>query len=71
MQEDPPISTDDIIGLYKARIPKLGDFALFLQQPLRNGGVYRCSGMRLYYYRYYSPQPQQGNGRKRAAQGRA
>ena len=32
--EDPPISTDDIIGLYKARIPKLGDFALFLQQPL-------------------------------------
>ena len=31
---DPPISTDDIIGLYKARIPKLGDFALFLQQPL-------------------------------------
>ena len=39
----------------------------------RNGGVYRCSGMRLYYYRYYSsqPQPQQGNGRKRAAQGRA
>lgn len=32
--EDPPISTDDIIGLYKARIPKLGDFALFLQQPI-------------------------------------
>ena len=32
--EDPSISTDDIIGLYKARIPKLGDFALFLQQPL-------------------------------------
>ena len=32
--EDSPISADKIIGKYKGRIPKLGDFAMFLQTPL-------------------------------------
>lgn len=32
--EDEPISADDIIGIYRFRIPKLGDFAMFLQKPL-------------------------------------
>lgn len=32
--EDAPISAESIIGIYRFRIPKLGDFALFLQQPL-------------------------------------
>lgn len=32
--EDEPIHASQIIGLYKYRIPKLGDFAMFLQQPL-------------------------------------
>ena len=32
--EDAPIAKSDIIGIYRFRIPKLGDFALFLQQPL-------------------------------------
>ena len=29
-----PISADQIIGQYSGRIPKVGDFALFLQKPL-------------------------------------
>ncbi len=32
--EDPPISADQIIGKYVGRIPRLGDFAIFLQTPL-------------------------------------
>ena len=33
--EDAEIVTEDqLIGLYQARLPKVGDFALFLQQPL-------------------------------------
>ena len=32
--EDPPISSDQIIGKYAGRIPRLGDFAIFLQKPL-------------------------------------
>ena len=32
--EDEPISADQIIGQYSGRIPKVGDFALFLQKPL-------------------------------------
>lgn len=29
-----PVSPDRIVGIYKFRIPKMGDFALFLQKPL-------------------------------------
>lgn len=29
-----PVAADQIVGVYLGRIPKLGDFALFLQQPL-------------------------------------
>jgi len=29
-----PVSEDDLVGIYKFRIPKVGDFALFLQTPL-------------------------------------
>ncbi len=29
-----PVHEDNLVGIYKARIPKLGDFALFLQTPL-------------------------------------
>ncbi len=32
--EDPAVSGDAVFGLYKGRIPKLGDFAMFLQKPL-------------------------------------
>ena len=32
--EDEPISAEQIIGQYSGRIPKVGDFALFLQKPL-------------------------------------
>lgn len=32
--EDPAVSEDAVFGLYKGRIPKLGDFAMFLQKPL-------------------------------------
>ena len=32
--EDEPISASQIVGLYTGRIPKVGDFALFLQKPL-------------------------------------
>ena len=32
--QDEPISAEQIVGLYRFRIPKLGDFALFLQKPL-------------------------------------
>lgn len=32
--EDEPITADMVVGLYRFRIPKLGDFALFLQKPL-------------------------------------
>ncbi len=32
--EDPAVSEDAVFGLYKGRIAKLGDFAMFLQKPL-------------------------------------
>ena len=32
--EDEPITADQIVGIYAFRIPKLGDFAMFLQKPL-------------------------------------
>ncbi len=32
--EDPPISSSAIIGIYRFRIPMLGDFAMFLQKPI-------------------------------------
>lgn len=32
--EDPLVSEDVVFGLYKGRIPKLGDLAMFLQKPL-------------------------------------
>lgn len=32
--EDPAVGEDAVFGLYKGRIPRLGDFAMFLQKPL-------------------------------------
>lgn len=32
--EDPAVDEDAVFGLYKGRIAKLGDFAMFLQKPL-------------------------------------
>ena len=32
--EDPAIYPESVIGVYRGRIPRLGDFALFLQKPL-------------------------------------
>ena len=32
--EDPAIGADAIFGIYKGRVAKLGDFAMFLQRPL-------------------------------------
>ena len=32
--EDPVVGEDAVFGLYKGRIPGLGDFAMFLQKPL-------------------------------------
>lgn len=29
-----PVPEDDLVGIYKGRIPKVGDFAIFLQTPL-------------------------------------
>lgn len=29
-----PVSEDQLVGIYRWRIPKVGDFALFLQQPM-------------------------------------
>lgn len=34
MEDQVPVTDDRIVGIYKARIPKVGDFALFLQEPL-------------------------------------
>ena len=31
---DPPIYADTVVGICRGRIPKLGDFAMFLQKPL-------------------------------------
>lgn len=33
-EDSDPVTADNIIGIYKGRIPKLGDFAMFLQTPL-------------------------------------
>ena len=32
--DEVPVPADSILGIYKGRIPKVGDFALFLQKPL-------------------------------------
>lgn len=33
-EDTDPVTEDQLIGIYRVRIPKVGDFALFLQQPL-------------------------------------
>ena len=33
-EDTQPVTEEQLIGIYWGRIPKLGDFALFLQQPL-------------------------------------
>lgn len=33
-QDEQPVPEKDIVGIYRWRIPKMGDFALFLQTPL-------------------------------------
>ena len=32
--DDEPVTADNLVGIYKGRIPKAGDFAMFLQTPL-------------------------------------
>ena len=32
--DDHPVTEENLIGIYKARIPKIGDFAMFLRTPL-------------------------------------
>lgn len=34
VQDQRPVTADNLVGIYKARIPKVGDFALFLQTPM-------------------------------------
>lgn len=41
-EEDPPVSEQNIIGICRFRIPRLGDAALFLQQP---AGMALCIGI--------------------------
>lgn len=33
-EDTEPVTVDQLVGVYQGRIPKVGDFALFLQQPL-------------------------------------
>ena len=33
-QDQRPVTSNNLVGIYKARIPKVGDFALFLQTPM-------------------------------------
>lgn len=33
-QDQRPVTESNLVGIYKARIPKVGDFALFLQTPM-------------------------------------
>lgn len=33
-QDQRPVTANNLVGIYKARIPKVGDFALFLQTPM-------------------------------------
>lgn len=33
-QDEMPVTEDNLVGIYKSRIPKVGDFAIFLQTPL-------------------------------------
>lgn len=33
-QDQRPVTASNLVGIYKARIPKVGDFALFLQTPM-------------------------------------
>ena len=34
VEDTEPVTVDQLVGMYLGRIPKIGDFALFLQQPL-------------------------------------
>lgn len=34
IEDGTPVSEDRLVGIYKSRIPKVGDFALFLQRPI-------------------------------------
>ena len=34
VEDSDPVTEDQLIGIYRGRIPRVGDFALFLQQPL-------------------------------------
>lgn len=33
-EDTEPVTADSIVGIYKGRIPKLGDFAMFMQKPV-------------------------------------
>lgn len=33
-EDSAPVTAENLVGIYKGRIPKLGDFAMFLQKPL-------------------------------------
>lgn len=33
-EDQNPVTADNLVGIYKSRIPKVGDFALFMQTPL-------------------------------------
>lgn len=33
-EDSEPVAEDKLVGIYKGSVPKLGDFAMFLQQPL-------------------------------------
>lgn len=33
-EDSEPVTAENLVGIYKGRIPKLGDFAMFLQKPL-------------------------------------
>ena len=34
VEDTQPVTEEQLVGIYKGKIPKVGDFALFLQQPL-------------------------------------
>ena len=50
VEDSDPVTEDQLIGIYRGRIPRVGDFALFLQQPL---GMLLFIGIPLFAFLIY------------------
>lgn len=50
VEDTQPVAEEQLVGIYRGRIPRMGDFAMFLQQPL---GMFLCIGVPVFAFIIY------------------